>query len=227
MGLKPLKLEVAAAPSAKKSDVPARTLAGVAIAEFIRLKAEVEDRAARMKTLEEEIKLAGCTEVISINCENATNPVSSVRLQDDEGAKATVSFTSKYSDIDADAFSAVFAEINARRKAARLPAVSEAEYAQFVIAAKLNDVAFYDKDGNFQEAVYAEVRKALDAVAAKLVAAGKVAAGTPLYTEAQKARVKPTFHAKRWELGVEDNTSLLGTVRNTVTLKPVAGTVAA
>jgi hypothetical protein len=177
-----------------------------------------------MEALALQIKDTGVDGLIDINCENPGNPVSSVKLQDenDPPSRAVVSFTSKYSDVDVAALSQAFVEINERRKNDNEAPVSESDFAQYIIAAKLNLDAFYDSNGNFLENVYAEVRKALDGVAAKLVASGKLAPSTPLYTEEQKARVKPTFHDARWTLGPEDNKALLAVIPNTVTVKASA-----
>jgi hypothetical protein len=223
MALKSLKSSVAAVAPAKKSDSKLVPFKGTAITEYIALKKEVEERQARMEALELEIKEKGTDAIIELNCANASNPLSSVKLVDENlpASQGIVAFTSRYSDVDADAFSAVFAEINARRAAAGQAQVDEQDFAQFVAVAKVNLDAFCDKDGNFQEPVYEAIRKAVADATAKLVASGKVVAGTQFITEAQKAKVKPNFHANRWSLGVEDNKALLGVVKNAISLKAV------
>jgi len=221
MALKPLKLAVAAVAPKSKGDTKVVPFAGVTITELIKIKKVVDEGKARLEALGDQIKEVGVAEIVAINCENPTNPVSSVKLNDANGSQAICSFTSKYSDINVDSFGETFAAINARRKAAREALVNENEYAQYIIDAELNAPAFYNKDGTFLIDVYAEVRKALDTVTAKLVASGKLAAGTVLYTEKERTCVKPIFHDVRWKLGVEDNTALLGTVKNTVSLKAV------
>jgi hypothetical protein len=235
MALKSLKVKVSEQPATKKTDGP-RIIPceGVTVTEFNSLKAQIAELEARKDALEVELKQFGTTEIIKINCENAGNPVSSVKLKDDNDTMAVVSFVNKYSVIDGAAVSAMFDEINVRRKLARKPLATAGEeipqtlmeldvndFAQFLAEMKINSEVFFDKDGTFLEDVYATVRKAIDKVTAELVAKGKIAADTKIISEKQLAKVKPNFHETRWALGVSDNTTLTAVVKNTISLKAV------
>lgn len=201
----PLKQINVAAPktSSKKSDIPMIAMEGKVVSRHNFLVGEIKKLESELENdVKPVLHQKGVRELFEIN-HTAPGLISSVKLEDETGAIACLSFQNKYSSADAEAADAVFTELGEDINDHMVQTTKAAFDSKF----------FLDADGNFDQAAYDEVQKALEAVAKKLKKSNPLTCKTVVVP-------KPEFHEARFKkFTPEANMRLSEVLPNTITLK--------
>jgi len=161
--LKKLSLERPATKT--KKDIPIIRVEGDQIKEYNKAVADVKEA----KEIQDEIKPAvlelGIPEILTINCGDPDNAVASVRLIDDTGAEAVVSFKDQYRAVSPQAAVDLLVAFGVK---------DVNDYLQEEIVPTFDTKAFYTADGKFNAELFVAVRDALQKVSAQFGLAGEL-----------------------------------------------------
>lgn len=213
MALKRLKVKMTQT-QAKAGEPVCVVVAGDVVTRYNRADAAMKEAESQMKELRPEILELGTEEIFATSCRQPTDPVLTVKLEDEEGSRLRVQFTKRYGPVvDVEAAEALFDGLRDRngRK------VDINDYVQETVVGKFNSKVFLDAEGNFDPKIYACFRKAIETVAAELHLP------CPLTTE-KVVVPKETFHLERFKLfgSAEAQRRLSALMPNTTQIVPLA-----
>jgi len=206
MALKRLKVKLTT-PPVENGEIPVIRVEGNNVGKYNRASAQKNAAEQTMKELRPDLLIKGLSEVFTRSIDKPLTPTLTVKLQDVEGEVLRVEFTKAYGAVDDVATAeTLFQERD----------VDVNDYLQEKVVAKFNDKVFLDENGNFQQAVYIEFRKAIEQVSKRLGVA------CPLETE-KVVSVKDSFHVERFVQfpSLEDQKSLTACLPNTTRIVPV------
>lgn len=201
----PLKTIKVAAPKAstKKSDIPVIEMDGKVVSRHNYVIGEIKNLKSELENdIQPVLHQKAVRELFEIN-HTAPNLTSSVKLQDETGAVVCCSFQDKYSAADAEAADAVFTELGEDIN----------DWMVQTTKASFDSKFFLDADGNFDQAAYNAVQKAMEDVAKKLKKTNPISCKVVVVP-------KPNFHTDRMrKFTPEANMRLSEVVPNCITLK--------
>lgn len=209
MGIKRISQKpVKASPT--KVAIPVLTVKDDLVHDFNNASSRLKEADADLKERRAPLVQAALSEIFSRNIANPTAPITSLRLVDQWGNAAVVSFTAAYSGHASK-------EVPKLEKAFDKLGLESSDWVQEVYKGKLSTVAFKNKKGDFNDSLFRRFIKGVAAVAEDL---GLNENPISLETEVIP---KPAFHVERWD--IEDNNvqfqfDLFKAVPNTVTATP-------
>ena len=216
MALKRLKVKLAAQPATKSGDIPVILIEGDLIKQYNTADKQVKDGEKLMKDLRSEVLEIGLENesgLYSRNIADAAHPITTVKLQDDEGEVVQVQFQNKYGVVpDLEAAEEFFAD--AKRLTGKPVDIND--FMQETVVAKFDCGVFLDAQGKFQQAIYDKFRTAIEKVATQLAVA------CPLESKKVVAPL-PVLHEKRWAVFpvIEAQKRLTQLCPSTIAIKPV------
>lgn len=209
--LKPLKVKTVE-KAVKKGDVPVILVEGDYCSRYNEAAAIVDDADGLLKALKPLMMPDALSEIYRHNSERPWEPIVSVVLQDEQGKKTRLSFTSSYKDSTAVIVEALFGELTTTKD----QKANVNDYVARTMEGSFDSNAFLGPDGKFSQERYDAITKAMADVAAKL------GINNPLSTV---ETVKPLkdFHARRWlDFDRAANEKITRVLQNTVQVVPVA-----
>jgi hypothetical protein len=178
-------------------------------------KDEKEAKKAKDKA-RPEVEVEALDELFKFNVENPKNVKTTIKVTDDEGAKANVSFKNAYAPLS---------DVQEVLNKLRTLGVSDPNrFVQKKVVIGFDTDVFYDKlDGSLKLDLYLAMMNAIQDVAANH--------GVPSpFTSHEVLTVKDSFHEDRWNIGANESPEnradaqawLRETFKNTVSITPVA-----
>ncbi len=173
-----------------KSDIPIIHVEGDLIKRYNDTKKTMDEAEAALKEMRPTVLDDALPAIYAHNCDpNCLKPISSVKLEDDEGELACVQCQNSYSAVDPEPVEALFEKLG----------VDINEYVAEKLVAKFDSSVFTDGDGNFDKKIYEKFRVAIEKAAFELKL--RNTDGTlrnPLST-ARVVMPRPTFHERRFK----------------------------
>lgn len=203
MALKTLNVKTNAEGSkSKKDNVPSTVIASDLITRLNEADTAAKDAKALRDELALQVREIGLDALVKFNVQAPVNPVTSMKVIDEDGEVARIAFTEKYGNPNLEQLNAAFEGMSKDIN----------EYVLQTVKAKFNTAIFVDKDGNFNEGKFNAYMEAMAKLAQKF---GDV---NPLATETVVAP-KPNFHANRWgQFTAEQQKTLIEVLPNTITV---------
>lgn len=209
MALKRLKVRMAQpAPEQSAGDIPVIGIEGDLIQQYNDADKQMKEGKGLMEELRPDVLEIALQQVFERSVKRPLAPTPSVKLQDEQGETLLVCFTAKYGEC---------ADVKAAEELFDNHDVDVNDYMVEGVKASFDSSVFYDEDGNFQQEVYDDIRKAVQTIVTK-----RGLAKNPLET-AKIIKPKPNFHEARWGLFPKVETQVQATeiLPNSTTIKPV------
>jgi hypothetical protein len=216
MALKRLKVKMTV-PAVKAGDIPVVGIEGDLVAQYNAADKQLKAAKAVMDDLKPEILEVGLNEIFSRSCRDPINPTPTVKLQDDSGKVLRVEFTKRYGQV-AEANLESVEDLFEGLKGEDGKPVDINTYLQETVDAEFDSSVFLSADGTFQQRVYDEFRKAIEAVSKRL------GVDCPLNTK-KVVTPKEKFHVERFHRFPDPGLQmqLSGLIPNTNRIVPVNG----
>jgi hypothetical protein len=212
--LEPLPVETdKVGPETPKPEVRVIKVTGEAITRYAKAASDKKTAEDEMKKFKPVIIKPALEEIYEANCAEPDKAITSVRLIDEKGGAATISFTSKYADIED--------EDTTLRELAALGMKDPNKYLAYNIRALFNARLLYNPDGSLNVQLYDRLREAIKQVETEFGLG--INEETKLMSTTRVVEVKPSFHKDRWRDFAEDQQKALSkALPNTVSVTPVA-----
>jgi len=195
-----------------KTTIPVIRIEGDLIKRYNDTKAAMDEAEAALKQMRPAVLDEALPAIYGHNCDpNCLKPITSVKLEDDEGELACVQFQDSYGAVNSEPVEALFEELG----------VDINEYVAEKLVAKFDSSVFTDAEGNFNKKVYEKFRAAVEKAALELKL---VNADGTLRNPLSTVRVvvpRPTFHERRFkDFAEEQQANLSEVLPNKCLIKP-------
>jgi hypothetical protein len=198
---------------ASKAEVQVIKVTGEAITRYAKAASEKKTAEDEMKKLKPVIVKPALEEIFERNCAEPGKALTSVRLIDEKGGAATISFQCRYGDIED--------EDQTLKDLAALGVKDPNKYLAYNVRALFNARLLYNLDGALNVDLYERLREAIQQVENEFSLG--TTEETKLLSMARVVSVKPSFHADRWrDFDEEQQAVLTKVLPNVVTVTPVA-----
>jgi hypothetical protein len=208
--LDPIKVR-AVEKAVKSGDIPVITVEGDCSTKYNAYKAISEDAEGQMAELKRVMLPDALGELYSHNTERPWQPISSVKLQDDNSNVTRVTFTSKYLAAAVAVVEAVFGSIKTKDG----KKVDVNNYFTRTMVGEFDSAVFLGADGKFEQKRYDAIMEALDGVCERLKIQSR-----PLVTH-EAVIPMPDFKARRWmDFDAATNQRITDAVPNQINFVP-------
>ncbi len=215
MSLKRLKVKTSPARKSK-DEIPVVAVSGDVVKQYNLADAQAKAAEAVQKDLRPEIIELGTDELFRLNTADPHNPITTVKLQDDENEVLRVQFTSRYKSANPEAVDEMFESLRtANGKSADIN-----NYVQETVAAKFNSDVFNDAKGRFSQAKFDRYYVVLTKLAREL------GDECPLSTTSAVLPLD-SFHKDRWSVFPTSDAQrkISEVLPNTIQIVPVTAKV--
>lgn len=207
--LEPLTVKSVAQP-VKKGDLPTLLVNGDYPSRYNEASAIKKAAEEFMSELRPILLPDAIAEIYRHNSERPWEPISSVKLQDENENVTRVTFTSKYSDITASVAEALFDTL--KTKDGKKPDINN--YLARTMVGTFDSAVFLGPDGKFDQKRYEKFVTVIDKVSKEL------GVTNPLSTHETVAPL-PDFHSRRWmDFDVMANQKISEVIQNQTNLVP-------